>query len=675
MVTATSAAIATVIALCVALAPTAQATDGHVRTGALCPDTHTGYRCMADVSLASSLPGVGWSPAQLRSAYGLTNAPAPAAGTAVAVVDAYWAPSVANQLAAYCAQFGNGCSSSRLSVVDQRGNPVSSLSHPPKQPTDAYDRTGSGWSQETAMDVQMVAAVCPSCNIVLVSADSDDRGNNPAHMHDLETAVQIAAASAHYVSMSWGTDEDRSAPSYDKSVLGRSGVIYTAAAGDWAGDLPIWPAVSPRAVAVGGTRLTRTSTGWNETAWSDGGSACAVYEAQPSWQRAFGAITSACGKRAAADLAVVGDPAKGVAVCLSGSSGGCSEWARVGGTSVGAPLVAAMYALAGNHSQLYAPYAHVTEMRDVTGGSNAVPGVVCGLICTARTGWDGPTGLGAPRSLKAFQPGLVLRNPGPVTAWKGTTVNWDLSSSGVGSARTTDYVAAAGSALPPNTSFDPSTGHITGRPTAIGSGYFTVTVTTAGGQSSTRLRWVVRNKVTIAPIHRRASAVGTRIAPFSVRAADTTPGLAQAYRARYLPPGVQLNKVTGRFTGKVNKVGTYHVVITVRDSTGGTGTTRFTWRVNHRFVRTSPTSISGSRSAGATLTVLTGTLRRDTTAGPITTPIYHFRWYLDGKPIKGATHRSLAVRQQYRGHTISVQYRAVRPGYSTYRKTISTRIT
>jgi len=640
-----------------------------MRAGDLCPATHSGYRCMATLAFAGSGPGIGWSPQDLASAYGMTNPPATTA--TVAVVDAYWAPYVGSQLAGYCATFGNGCSAARLKVVDQRGHPITSSNHPPRQPADSVDRSGSGWAQETAMDVQMVAAICPTCTILLVSADSDDRGSNPAHAHDLETAVQKATAlQAKYVSMSWGTDETRSAASYDKSVLGSTGVIYTAAAGDWAGDLPIWPAVSPRAVAVGGTRLARTDGAWRESAWSDGGSACASYEAQPAWQKAFGAITATCKKRAAVDLAVVGDPATGVAVCLNV---GCTEWARMGGTSVGAPIVAAMYALAGNNTQAYAPYAHLVDMRDVTSGNNN-PYVTgsCGLICTARSGWDGPTGLGSPRSLNAFAPGLVLRNPGPVTAQKGAAVNWDLSSSRVGWPATTTYLEAAGSTLAPGLSFNPSTGHITGRPTSIGSGYFTVT--TSDGKSSTRIHWSVQNKVTIAKIKKHARAVGLKITPFRVHARDTTAGLKLAYRASHLPPGVHLNKASGRFTGKVKKVGTYHVVVTVKDSTGAVGTAKFTWRVNHRFVRTSPASISGGRWTGSTLSVITGILRRDTRSGAVLNPSVHYRWYVDGKPIKGATHRWLVVLRRYSGHKITVRYRAVRAGYSTYTRTISTRI-
>lgn len=673
-VTAVCAVLAATFALCVALAPTGQAKSLGVRTGALCPDTHAGYRCMAEVAAAGSGPGGALSPQDLRSVYGLASAPSTT--TTVAVVDAYWAPKVASQLNGYCTTFGLGCSSGQLKVMNQGGAeiwPVREGALPPRQPADSSDPNGAGWADETAMDVQMVAAVCPTCHIVLVSANSDDRGSGSAR--DLETAVQTAAKNANYVSMSWGTDESRSVDGYDQSVLGRAGVIYTAAAGDWAGDLPIWPAVSPRAVAVGGTRLVRTASGWAETAWSDGGSACATYEGQPAWQRVQGAVTSACGKRATADVAVVGDPATGVAVCLEldSTTGRCSLWARVGGTSVGAPLVAAMYALAGNSTQPFAPYAHGADMRDIVSGSNAVPGATCGLICTARAGWDGPTGLGSPRSWTAFTTGLVLRNPGPVAAWKGSAVNWDLSSSGIGGPATTSYLAVAGSQLPPGTSFNPATGHVTGRPSAIGSGYFTVT--TADRLSSTRLRWVVQNKVTIAKIPKRTRAVGTRVVPFSVRATDTTPGLALTYRATHLPAGVKLNKATGRFTGTLKKVGAYHVVVTVRDSTGGAGTMRFTWQVDHRFVRMSPTSISGARSVGSTLTAVTPTLRRDSKSGPIVTATYHFQWYIDGKLIKSATHRSLAVRQSFRGHSISVRYWAVRPGYSTYSKTISARIT
>jgi subtilase family serine protease len=75
----------------------------------------------------------------------------------------------------------------------------------------------------------------------------------------------------------------------------------------------------------------------------------------------------------------------------------------VGGTSLSAPLIAAVYALAGNGTSTTHgsyPYSHSGSLYDVTSGSNGS----CGgsYLCTAGPGYDGPTGLGTPNGTGAF---------------------------------------------------------------------------------------------------------------------------------------------------------------------------------------------------------------------------------------------------------------------------------
>ena len=88
-------------------------------------------------------------------------------------------------------------------------------------------------------------------------------------------------------------------------------------------------------------------------------------------------------------MSAVADPATGVAVY---QTFGASGWVVYGGTSVAAPVIAGVYALAGNPAAgTYAasyPYAHPGNLFDVTSGSNGT----CGApLCTAGVGWDGPT--------------------------------------------------------------------------------------------------------------------------------------------------------------------------------------------------------------------------------------------------------------------------------------------
>jgi subtilase family serine protease len=159
--------------------------------------------------------------------------------------------------------------------------------------------------------------------------------------------------------------------------------------------------------AVGGTTLKTASNarGWTETAWSDAGSGCSSVEAKQSWQTDTG-----CSHRTVADVSADADPASGVNVYDSNCSGidkllgNCfSGWGVVGGTSASAPIIASVYALAGNGSSVnYGafPYSHASALNDVTSGSNGSCSPA--YLCTAGSGFDGPTGLGTPNGTGAF---------------------------------------------------------------------------------------------------------------------------------------------------------------------------------------------------------------------------------------------------------------------------------
>src|SRR4029077_437792 len=112
-----------------------------------------------------------------------------------------------------------------------------------------------------------------------------------------------------------------------------------------------FPASSRYVTAVGGTHLTRTTStrGWSETAWSGAGSGCSAYVPKPAWQHDTG-----CAMRTVADVAAVADPATGVWVYDTTAFGGASGWIVIGGTSVAAPIISSIYALAGSTSVQYA---------------------------------------------------------------------------------------------------------------------------------------------------------------------------------------------------------------------------------------------------------------------------------------------------------------------------------
>jgi hypothetical protein len=78
-------------------------------------------------------------------------------------------------------------------------------------------------------------------------------------------------------------------------------------------------------------------------------------------------------------------------------------WGVVGGTSASSPLIASVYALAGNASSVsYSsfPCAHTSALNDVTAGSNG--SCTPAYLCISGPGYDGPTGPGTPNGTGAF---------------------------------------------------------------------------------------------------------------------------------------------------------------------------------------------------------------------------------------------------------------------------------
>jgi subtilase family serine protease len=346
---------------------------------------HGSAACLAwvrtDMHAAKVAPNAtvaGYGPADLQSAYKLPSSTA-GSGQTVAIVDAFDDPNAAADLSTYRAQFGlpactaaSGC----FRKINQTGGTT-----PP--------RSNGGWAQEISLDLDMVSAVCPNCHILLVEASS-------ASFASLGAAVN-EAASQHPASISnsyGGSDtSDASAPFYN-----HPGIAVTASSGD-SGFGVEFPASSHFVTAVGGTTLNRSGSAFTQTAWSGAGSGCSSVNPALTGQASF---NTGCPRRAVADVSAVADPNTGVAVFDSFASGGLSGWLVFGGTSVASPIIASVYALAGNTASIdnNFPYTHSSALTDVTSGSNG--SCSPSQLCTARVGWDGPTGLGTPNGVGAF---------------------------------------------------------------------------------------------------------------------------------------------------------------------------------------------------------------------------------------------------------------------------------
>ena len=327
------------------------------------------------------------TPVKLHTAYtSQTTAPGM---PIIAVVAAYHNPYILNELNIYSQQFGiptlPACVGSVVSStvpcfkqIDQNGG----TNFPQPNPQ---------WGLELSLDVEIAHAMCQNCKILLVEAS--DNGIN-ALMPAIDQAV---LQGANAISASWGLGEFVNQTSYDFH-LNHPGVAIIFSSGDYGYGVQ-YPASSNFVTAVGGTKLTFSGNGnySGETAWSGSSSGCSAYEAKPTWQ-----TDTLCANRTVADVSAAADPGTNTnpigAAVYNGNS-----WYTIGGTSLSAPIIAGVQALAGvptgnTTSSIYANFT-LANVHDIITGSNGS----CGnYLCTAVAGYDGPTGLGTPKGLGAF---------------------------------------------------------------------------------------------------------------------------------------------------------------------------------------------------------------------------------------------------------------------------------
>ncbi|MEW6476224.1 MAG: S8 family serine peptidase [Actinomycetota bacterium] len=330
------------------------------------------YRPHATVAPRATSSPTGLTPAQVKAAYGFSTSPNAGAGETVAVVAPYDHPRIEHDLNEFSRKFGlppctksNGC----FRKVDHRGGKN-------------WPARNKLWSMEVALDVEWVHAIAPGAKILLVEAKSD-------RLSDMLKAHDYATRRADYVSNSWGLPEfsGQSRHNYHFNKPGVS--IFVASGDDGAAAGPGYPATAPGVIAVGGTRLTGIGTAsFAETGWSGSGGGCSRYETAHPAQAAFAgyAAVKCAGKRAAPDVALVGDPRSGVSVYNSYKTE--KPWTTLGGTSAAAPMWAARAAASGLvvDAKLLYSTPSVIPLRDITAGSNGLP---------ALPGFDLVTGLGS----------------------------------------------------------------------------------------------------------------------------------------------------------------------------------------------------------------------------------------------------------------------------------------
>lgn len=397
----------------------------------------------------------GYTPQQIKGAYGLGSTGLDGSGQTVAIIDAYASPTIVGDVNQWSINRG---------LPQLRGNQFSQVVAPGTyhHPERGLKQDPQGWYGEETLDVEAVHGMAPGANIVFVGA--------PNNFQDLDAALNhvVDRGLAQIVSNSYGFDTELLPPgniqpvedTIVQGVIEGIGIYFSS--GDNGDESLVegyvttdWPASSPFVTAVGGTTLavgasnnylfetgwgTFTST-WQGTTstWSPtppgvwlygGGGGVSRIFAEPSYQ--VGAVPasvfSAQGRtgRAVPDISANADPNAGYLIgetqTFPDGTVKYSEY-RIGGTSLSCPLVAGIMALAdqnvGSPHGFANPvfYSHPGAFTDVISPASTVAVVRTnyvnsidateGLAYVLRTanqtlslkttpGYDDVTGLGSP---------------------------------------------------------------------------------------------------------------------------------------------------------------------------------------------------------------------------------------------------------------------------------------
>ncbi|MBI3864324.1 MAG: S53 family peptidase [Planctomycetia bacterium] len=346
--------------------------------------------------LAALAPAQVITPAQMSRAYGVDqikfgSIKGDGAGQTIAIVDAFDAPTIVSDLAAFNAKYG-------LPTTASGGAPIVTKVFPGGS-TPGTDTT---WAREITLDVEWAHAIAPGAKILLVEADDPSFGS-------MLSAVYYAAGlpDVSVVSMSWGLAEFDLEPFFDAYFVapdGHAPVSYVASAGD-VGAVTQYPAVSSNVVAVGGTTLQLSTTGAYgiEKAWASSGGGVSAYVSAPSYQSAI-ATSISSGFRSSPDVAWDANPSTGVKIIYGGAE------IQVGGTSLGAPCFAAVVAIAdqgrvlagkttldGGSQLLPALYSlPAYNFHDIVSGTASSGSGATFHSASAAPGYDLVTGRGSP---------------------------------------------------------------------------------------------------------------------------------------------------------------------------------------------------------------------------------------------------------------------------------------
>jgi subtilase family serine protease len=300
-----------------------------------------------------------------------------------------------------------------------------------------------GWADETALDVQIIHAIAPDANIIVLQspvAETEGTIGLPEFLQLEQYAVSHHLG--NIISQSWGASEvtlqdtagQQEIQQWDafyKQATMQQGITFLSSSGDEGAtdyaDLQgkhlssvattSFPADDPWVTSVGGTTLTDNGSTFSERVWNSNGGASgggfSRFFKTPAYQETLPATTQSQlnNRRGVPDVSADADPSTGLAVYTQG------QWIEAGGTSASAPLWAGIVAVANQMAghplgfinpalyKLAASSAYGQDFFDITTGDNTDSRAhVTGY--PAVQGWDPATGLGTPNAEKLI-PDLI----------------------------------------------------------------------------------------------------------------------------------------------------------------------------------------------------------------------------------------------------------------------------
>ncbi len=422
---------------------------------------------------------------------------------------------------------------------------------------------GSG---EAALDIETLIGLAPNAHVLVYQGPDSNSGAPGSGPYDTFSAI-VNQDRARVITVSWGQCERALGPTsadaedslFEQAAVQGQSII--AASGDNGSEdctgsngvpepqLAVDdPASQPYVTAVGGTSLAAVGPRPTEVVWNSnaspadgpfqpgagGGGRSSLWpmpanqlDASPALHLArANSPGSGCHHvgdfcRQVPDVSADADPATGYLIYWngSGSMGGLpSGWQGIGGTSAGAPVWAALIALADASRSCHgasvgfanpglyraAGSVYANDFNDVISGSNDFTGTNGGRF-GAAPGYDMASGLGTPNaaalaaSLCANT--LATVNPGAQRSTVHTRVSLRLTATDASGAA----VSFRALGLPVGLSLHASSGRISGAPRRTGSFLVTVIARDAGGATGgTTFRWTVG----AAPQVSRASLTG-----------------------------------------------------------------------------------------------------------------------------------------------------------------------